>query len=85
MHEIGAVWASSPRLCKTRHVSCCEKEHVSQVVLTIPEMASAAAASLCGKLRANNRGGGGGGKARNAGAWERNRGITITRNQSRTV
>jgi hypothetical protein len=43
----------------------------------MPERASAAAASLQGRLRARIRRGGGGGKARNTGAWERNLSITI--------
>jgi hypothetical protein len=56
-----------------------------QSVQTIPKRASAAAASLQGRLRANNRRGIGGGKARNTGAQKRKPSITITRNQSSKV
>jgi hypothetical protein len=48
------------------------------------ERASAAVASLQGKLRLINRGGGGGGQARKTGARERNLSITITQSQSST-
>jgi hypothetical protein len=48
----------------------------------MPERTSAAAASLWGRLRANNRRGGGGGKARSTRVRERNLSITITRKQS---
>jgi hypothetical protein len=51
----------------------------------VPEKASAAAASLQCRLRANNRRGRGGGNARNTLVWERNLSITITRTQSSTV
>jgi hypothetical protein len=47
-------------------------------VSTIPERVSAAATSLRGRLRANNRRGRGAGKARNTGARERSLSITIT-------
>jgi hypothetical protein len=47
---------------------------------TIPKRASAAAASLQGRLRANSRTGGGGGTARNTGARKRNLSITFTQN-----
>jgi hypothetical protein len=57
----------------------------SKLELTILERALAAAASLQGRLRANNWRGGGGRKARNTGARKRNLSITITRNQSSTV
>jgi hypothetical protein len=61
----------------------CRRRRRRKPVLTKPERASAA--SLWGRLRANNRREGEGGKVRNAGAQERNLSITITRNQSSTV
>jgi hypothetical protein len=57
----------------------------SKLVLTIPERASAAAASLQGRLRATNRRGGGGGEARNTGAKERNCSFTIAQKLSGTA
>jgi hypothetical protein len=53
----------------------------SELEVTIPKRASATAASLLGRSRANNRRGGGGGKARNTGVRERNLSVTIARNQ----
>jgi hypothetical protein len=50
----------------------------SKSELTIPERASAAAASLQGRLRANHRRGGGGGKARNT---RRRRGTSAYHNK----
>jgi hypothetical protein len=57
----------------------------SKSELTTAKRASATAASLQGRLRANKRRGGGGGKARNTYAQERNFSITITQNHSSTV
>jgi hypothetical protein len=62
--------------------NCVGRRRRSKLELTIPERASAAAASLQGRLRENNRRGGGGRKARNTRSRERNLSITIPRSQS---
>jgi hypothetical protein len=59
------------------HLESMGRSRRRKSVLTIPERASAEAASLRGRLMANNGMGGGGGKARRTRARERNLSITM--------
>jgi hypothetical protein len=74
-----------PESMQLAHVGAMGWRRRSKSELIISKRASATAASLQVRLRANNRRAGGGGKARNTGARERNLSITITQNQSSTV